>query len=181
MKRTLLFASALFLMTAALPIYAQNSPAKTSAPPTKTFYHLRFVVEELSATGQITNARSYQTIVGTGIDEQEIKTGSRIPILTSSSGNSSNASFQYIDLGVKIAINRPELSGDSLSFILTTLISSTSPHPETIEGVQEPVIRENSWDSEVLVPLNKPTVVFSSDELDSKGKMQIEVTATPVE
>jgi hypothetical protein len=30
------------------------------------------------------------------------------------------------------------------------------------------------------IPLKKPTVLFSSDNLDSKSQMQVEVTATPV-
>jgi hypothetical protein len=33
----------------------------------------------------------------------------------------------------------------------------------------------------VLISIGKPTVVFSSDDLDSKGKMQVEVTAAKVE
>jgi hypothetical protein len=37
------------------------------------------------------------------------------------------------------------------------------------------------WDSIVLVTIGKPTVVFSSDDLDSKGKMQVEVTAARVD
>jgi hypothetical protein len=43
------------------------------------------------------------------------------------------------------------------------------------------VIRQNKWDSSVLIPVGKPTLVFSADDLDSKGKMQVELTATKVE
>jgi hypothetical protein len=32
----------------------------------------------------------------------------------------------------------------------------------------------------VLIPLNRLTVIFSSDDLSSKGKLQLELTATPV-
>ncbi len=58
---------------------------------------------------------------------------------------------------------------------------SSVAHQTEVAGVGEPVIRQNVWDSTVLVPIGKPTVVFSSDDLDSKGKMQVEVTATRVE
>jgi hypothetical protein len=34
------------------------------------------------------------------------------------------------------------------------------------------------WDAPVLIPIGKPTVVFSSDALESKGGMQLVVTAT---
>ena len=30
------------------------------------------------------------------------------------------------------------------------------------------------------LPLGKPTVIFSSDDVASKGQMQLELTATPV-
>jgi hypothetical protein len=43
-----------------------------------------------------------------------------------------------------------------------------------------PIIRQNRWGSHVLVPLKKPTVIFSSDDLTTKRQMQLEVTATPI-
>ncbi|MDE3062329.1 MAG: hypothetical protein KGJ51_04650, partial [Acidobacteriota bacterium] len=47
--------------------------------------------------------------------------------------------------------------------------------------IQQPIIRQNRWRAPVLVPLGKPTVVFKSDSLDSKGSLQVTVTATPLE
>jgi hypothetical protein len=32
----------------------------------------------------------------------------------------------------------------------------------------------------VIVPLKKPTVIFSSDDLTTKHQMQLELTATPI-
>ena len=43
------------------------------------------------------------------------------------------------------------------------------------------MVRQNKWDSTVLIPIGKATVVYSADDLDSKGKMQVEVTAVRVE
>jgi hypothetical protein len=43
-----------------------------------------------------------------------------------------------------------------------------------------PTIRQNRWVSTVAVPLKKPTVIFSSDDLTSKRQMQLELTATPI-
>jgi hypothetical protein len=40
------------------------------------------------------------------------------------------------------------------------------------------VIRQNSWQASVLIPVGKPTVVFSSDALENKGGMQVSMTAT---
>jgi hypothetical protein len=43
------------------------------------------------------------------------------------------------------------------------------------------VIRQNTWVGPVVIPVGKPTVVFSSDALESKGGMQVSVTATLLE
>jgi hypothetical protein len=67
-----------------------------------------------------------------------------------------------------------------LSFVLRVAVSSIARQTQ-VAGTGEPVIRQNTWDSAVMVPLGKPTVVFSSDDLDSTGKMRIEVTATPIQ
>jgi hypothetical protein len=39
-------------------------------------------------------------------------------------------------------------------------------------------MRQNKWEAVVLIPIGKSTVVFSSDDLDNKGSMQMLVTAT---
>ncbi len=43
------------------------------------------------------------------------------------------------------------------------------------------VIRQNRWSSSVIVPLKKPTLIFSSDDPASKRQMQLELTATPLQ
>lgn len=187
MKRTLILAAALLLSAAPLRLCAQSTPqASPAAQAPQHFYHLKFVVEEISDTGAATNARTYQTTVSTGEDTppQFIKTGSRVPIATgtySASGSTvQNTQFQYIDLGIDMEIQHVAEAGDVLKFHLKTEVSSMARYSE-IAGVNEPVIRQNAWSSDVLVPIGKPSVVYSSDDLDSKGKMQVEVTATPVE
>jgi hypothetical protein len=45
----------------------------------------------------------------------------------------------------------------------------------------DPVIRQSLWQGSVVIPIGKPTVAFSSDTVDSKGGMQLVVTATPLQ
>jgi len=164
---------------------AQNT-AEAPAAPEQHFYRLHFAVEELDAPGKVTNSRIYEeTVVAGGhpAGDQQIKTGSRVPILTGSYGSkepSQNTQFQYLDLGVNLDARDVNEHGQMLGFRLKAEISSIA-HQTEIGGVGEPVIRQNVWDSMVLVTVGKPTVVFSSDDLDSKGKMQVEVTATKVD
>jgi Bacterial type II and III secretion system protein len=179
---------AAFFTLSLLPVAmrAQNPPEPAAASP-QHFYHVRFAVAEIDASGKVTNTRSYEeTICTTGghaVGDQQIKTGSRVPIATGSYGantNLANTQFQYIDLGVNLDVRDAVEHGDKLNFRLRAEISSIA-HQTEIAGIGEPVIRQNSWDSLVAIPVGKPTVVFSSDDLDSKGKMQVEVTATRVE
>ena len=70
--------------------------------------------------------------------------------------------------------------GNQLALYLKTEISSLAPEPSPTAG-NDPVIRQNSWQSLVLIPLSKPTVVFKSDDLDTKGGTQVVITATPLQ
>lgn len=185
---TFLAVSSLSLLP--LAIRAQ-SPAESTAASPQHFYHLHFAVAELDAAGKATNTRSYEETVATtgsghAVGDQQIKVGSRVPIATGSYGsngspaNLANTQFQYIDLGVNLDVRDAMEHGEKLGFRIKAEISSVARQTE-IAGVGEPIIRQNVWDSTVLIPIGKPTVVFSSDDLDSKGKMQVEVTATRVE
>lgn len=167
-------------------VWAQNSPP--AATP-QHFYRLHFAVAELDGAGKVTNTRIYEeTIATTGsgpsVGDQQIKTGSRVPIATgtygSNNANPANTQFQYIDLGVNLDVRDASERGEMLGLRLKAEVSSIARQTE-VAGTGEPVIRQNVWDSLVLIPIGKPTVVFSSDDLDSKGKMQVEVTATRVE
>lgn len=165
--------------------HAQESVTTNSntANPPEHFYKLNFTVEEINEAGKISNARTFVTHLKTAPGfTQSIRTGDRIPIQTgaSTAGNAQNVQFQYVDLGVDIDIAQLKESGNQLSFRLTANVSSFAKS-ELIGGVNEPVIRQKKWDSAVLVPVGKPTVVFSADDLEDKGKMQVEVTATRIE
>ena len=170
---------------------AQDAQAAAAPPPPQHFYRVHFAVTELDGAGKVTNTRTYEETVATtggghSVGDQQIKTGSRVPIATGSYAakgdptNLANTQFQYIDLGVNLDVREANEHGEMLGFRLKAEVTSVARQTE-IGGVGEPVIRQNVWDSSVLVPVGKATVVFSSDDLDSKGKMQVEVTATRVE
>jgi hypothetical protein len=154
--------------------------AKAPEPPTH-FYHLEFVVQETGADGKPTNSRTYSGTVSTGRAERgfSTRTGSRVPIATSGFEGSKNTQFQYIDVGVSIDAHDAKDQGDKLALYLVADISSLAG-TQNISGVNEPVVRQNKWQASVLIPIAKPTVVFTSDVLDSKGGMQLVLTATPV-
>jgi hypothetical protein len=160
--------------------------ARPPAPPIH-YYRLEFVIQELDANGKPVNSRSYSTAVTTDRSDRSdsngsIRTGSKIPIITGSYGaaagtEKAETQFQYLDVGVHIDTRSVHEFDGQLALHLDAQISSLAETPSTT-GNTDPVIRQNSWDSSVLIPIGKPTVVFGSDALENKGRMQLLVTAT---
>jgi hypothetical protein len=191
MLKTSLICS-LFLVALGLPqaSRAQDEPKPAAAekvqPAAPNFYHLVFVVEERGADNKVINSRTYTTTVDTDSRNPNvsIRTGSKVPIATGtySAGESQalvNTQFQYIDVGVDFDIRNVIEVHNELALQLTAAISSMA---ETVDQhLHQPVIRQNKWEAPVLIPIGKPTVVFTSDSLDSKGSMQVMVTATPLQ
>lgn len=159
---------------------AQSSTQEVKEP--EHYYKLNFTLEELNDAGKVANSRSYIATIVTGRGgAQQIRTGSRIPIATGTENGSTQ--FQYVDVGVSVDVRQVKEVGDKLGFSLSAEVSSLAPQANATTGTvgNDPVIRQNRWDSTVLIPIGKPTVVFSADDLDDKGKLQVELTATRVE
>ena len=162
----------------------ESKPAE-AAKPAPNFYHLVFEVEERGADNKVTNSRTYTTTVSTDSRNVSIRTGSKVPVATGSYSSAEskalvNTQYQYIDVGVDFDISRVTAIRDQLSIQLAAAISSMADST-TISDVREPIIRQNKWEAPVLIPIGKPTVVFTSDSLDSKGSMAVKVTATPLQ
>jgi len=155
---------------------SQSASARSSDAPLH-YFHLEFVVQELGVDGKPTNSRAYTVDTNTDRSNRgvSIRTGSRVPVST----GSSSSSFQYIDLGVNIDVHNTHEVDGKIALEVTADVSSLAT-PASAGISSAPVIRSNRWQSPILIPLNKATVVFTSDSLDSKGNMQIQVTAKPI-
>ncbi len=187
MRKTVLLCT-LFLSMLTLPTLVRAQDADKPAEPAKAaepaphFYHLVFVVQELDGAGKPVNSRSYTTSASSDRGFRgSLRTGSRIPIATGSSNGVTTTAviqFQYVDVGVNFDIRRAEDVNGKLGLFIDTEISSIADPSEA--HTHQPVIRQNRGSVQILVPFGKPTVVFSSDSLDSKGSLQVTVTATPL-
>lgn len=149
------------------------------------YYLLKFRVLNISPEGKVTNSRSYSETTASGPKSEHsssIRTGDRVPVVTGhySTGNSTeqHAQYQYIDIGTKIDASRAEIIDQMLRLHVTANISSMSTATPGSAG--QPIIRQTSWDSNVTVPVNKPTIIFSSDNSADKGKTELELTAVPI-
>jgi hypothetical protein len=143
------------------------------------FYKLEFVVKEVDGT-KVVNSRSYfmtvpveavgQNIQGGG----SIRSSNRIPTLSGPSGP--NQQYNYIDVGVSIDCRTLHEMQSQVQVYVTADISTSSVEP----NFPAPVVRQYRWNSLVVAQIKKPTVIYASDEANSKSQMQLELTATPI-
>ncbi len=160
--RAILFA--FILAAATLQAHAEQPD---TAPP--RFYRLDFLIREVDGT-HIVNSRSYSLVSATDPHNRTLsmRTGSKIPMQGS-----------YMDVGVSIDCRQMQEVGSDLSLTVVAEVSSAVPGSADSAG-HPPVVRQNKWDSSVIVPLRKPTQIFSSDDVTSDHKLQVELTATPI-
>ena len=192
-KITVFSCLVLFALTCGFKANSQDQPkpAETAAAPEPPahYYHLEYVLQEVEADGKPSNTRTYSTIVCTGGKGtfSAIRTGLRVPIVTGAFHGPNTPvdskleyQFQYIDVGVNIDTQDIREIGHQLGIQLKAEVSSLAESaPTSVSGLpNDPVIRQNMWQGSVLIPIGKPAVAFSSDALDSKGGMQLLVTAT---
>jgi len=164
----------LWILTGVL-LLARTSFAQTDRESPNGFYRLDFVTKELD-DNKLINTRTYSMTVSDKA-AGNIRSGSKVPVYTNSSGG--NTQFTYLDLGVNIDCHDlRELQGQltlsvsaDIAAATTEAAGSTNPNP---------VIRQYKWNSAVIVPLRKATQIFSSEDLGSKRKFQLELTATPI-
>ena len=152
---------------AALSLTAGASVAQDAAPA--KFYKFDFLIKEVDGV-KVLNSRAYSLLTSTQ-NKSEIRAGSKIPYM------SSTTEYQQVDVGVNIDVLNIKEMPDRLAFYIVVEVSSL---PAGAADPLRPPMRQNKWSSSLVVPLKKATLLFSSDNVDSKSQMQVEVTATPI-
>ena len=137
------------------------------------YFKLDFSVKQFDG-GRVVNARSYSMSVLApsegGAVAGELRAGEKIPFQAPSGP-------QQLEVGVNIDCRRIKEVGDKLGMNVSAEVSSIAASEEK---TPLPLIRRTQMNINVLVPLKKPTLIFSSDEPSSKGSLQMELTATPM-
>ena len=175
MKNRLLVAVCLMMLAGGVCFGQDKSDAAAPTPvqvANGKHYQVVFVVQEVEGS-RVINGRRYVTdmaFYGVKSASGSIRTGSKVPI-------SQPGIVTMIDIGFNVDFDHAQLEGDKVYLWLTAELSSVDPADNQLH---QPTIRSNRWIAGVTVPLSKPTVVFSSDDLSSKRTVQIELTVTPV-
>lgn len=150
------------------------------------YYRLKFRVLDLSPEGKITNSRSYSEIIASGAKSAQtssIRTQDRVSVPTEDRSQGVvntlvNTHFQDIFIGTKIDVSMAEVVNQALRLHVTADLSSMSTVAPG--SAEHPVTRQTSWNSNVTVPINKPTLICSSDNSADRGKTELELTAVPI-
>ncbi len=169
------------LLWSAPPASAQDNPK----PFVPHYYHLVFVVKELEG-GKVINSRSYSTSVSSldhfaNANARSIRTGTQVPyeyeqgkITTQNVG---------VNIDCSTVVDFPGKVGLSISADISSVQKEPydAAKPQTSLQGAVPLIQRNTWNSQVIVTLGKPTVVFESDEVTSKRTIELELTATEIQ
>lgn len=186
MKRMLGFA--VLMMAVCLPGYGQQATAAESKPAASAAqelgkdqrFRLAFMVKEVDERGKVLNSREYDTMIGAtphhGEPNASIRTGARIPITVSSS----SGEITYIDVGVNFDIlSFQVLSTTRVAMDIHADLSSVDPASKGV--TVPPVVHQNKWSGNEQIVLGERKIIFSSDDLTSKNKVQVELMVTRVD
>ena len=156
------------LLLAALPLLAQESAPKPSAPP-RHFYQLHYVLKEFDA-GKVVNQRDFALTCSTGDRyASRMRAGSRIPVGVPDK-------FSYVDVGINLDTHLED-EPEGLAIEVTAEISS--PTTEQPASSVSPAIRQVRTNALAVVAMNKPITLFSIDDPASHHRFELEVTAVP--
>ena len=183
MKKILVLATVMVM--ASLPGYGQKPAAPAPAGPAakeqvpQQSYRLAFVVRETDERGKVLNSREYESMIAAtphhGEPNASIRTGARIPVQASS------GQFTYMDVGVNFDIlSFQVLSPTRIAMDVHAELSSVDTAGKQVQIVGQPVIHQNKWSGTEQMTLGQPKVIFTSDDLTSKNKVQVELTVTEV-
>jgi hypothetical protein len=176
--RTLIL-SLLVVSPFGLALHAQSSPAEPpSSEPAQT-YKLTFTVTQL-LKGKEDGRRSYSALfTPRGNNSGSIRVQNRVPV-----PSGSGTQFTYHEIGVDIDFSAPQpdvakgLGARQLPLSVAANINAMAPGK--VPGTDAPTIREDRWKSTLIVALDKPTMLFISDDPYTDLSTRIDLTATLV-
>ena len=133
-------------------------------------YRVTYTITDLDS-GKRTGAHSVSVLVSAN-DRGVLKLGSRVPLVTASSGKGSdvNTQIQYIDVGLSLEATA---SGADLR---TKLEQTAISDEKSSVGIQDPVIRQTTLEGASPLGNSRPIVLGTIDLPNSTRQQQISVS-----
>lgn len=156
----------------------KQEPAKgsTQAARESESYRLEFKIYELEG-GKRTNERAYTMIAGVPGGWTQVRTGTRVPVSTGAGEKST-----YIDVGVRLDCQLSEEAGKIFAHVRMEISSLVLPEQgNEPRSSTMPVLRNTNADIGTEIKTGKPQIIAGADDVNSKKKVQVELTATKLD
>jgi len=154
----------------------KESAVAAQEQQSKSAYRLDFRIFEID-NGKRTNERAFAMTASVPGGWSRLNVGTRVPV-PSGEGQKS----QYLDVGINLTCRLTEQFGKL--FAETRMEVSSFALPEQNADPRSstmPVLRNTSGQGETQITPGKPQIVTSVDDVNSKKKMQVELTATRID
>jgi hypothetical protein len=179
-----LFAATMILYSGLEMLHAQDATPKQEPNAVVHAYRLDFSLNELESEKKV-NTRRYSMTLAVPGERQEIKIGTRVPVVSESSSPNSTSSgpvtatqFQYLDVGTRIWCSLRD-RGEDLELVAGSDISNIDAGPREKNGIADPpVLRQIKIAGSTLIVPGKSAIIGSADDPTSSRQFQLEVTAT---
>lgn len=132
-------------------------------------YRLDFSLHELE-DGKKVNTRQYSMNLIEGVQWQDIKIGTRVPVQVK------QGEMQYIDVGTNISAQLQEIKSALSLSVRADLSNFAMPEQETKTSM--PLLRQLRISGSTIVVPGKPIIIGVVDDPNSKRQFQLEVTVT---
>ena len=184
-------ASALLTLTfvfsaTAWPQEMQTAGNASYQKSSEHYFELTFRVLDIAPSGRVQDAKSYKEILASGpksANRSSIRSNDRVQIRTGFKNPNGSPEIQFGQLGTQIDANNAAVVNDSLTLhIIADIRGVSSGASSNTYGpiLYGHILRQTSWDSNVTVPIGKPTIIFSSDNSADKGRTELELTAREI-
>jgi len=143
--------------------------SKQVAPKQLTAYRVDFSLNELEDAKTL-NTRRYSMNLTDDNNGQDLKIGTRVPV------QSDNGKFEYLDVGTSIRA-RLESWKTPLALDVRAEISNFATPDEATRG-GHPLLRQMVISGSTIIVPDKPIIIGSVDDPNSKREYQLAVTVT---
>jgi hypothetical protein len=152
--------------------------ASSSQQAARTAYKLEYRVYEME-DGKRVNQRDFTSLANAtehGGPSSMLRIGTRVPV--SSPGEKPN----YLDVGFSVMSQLTDQGGKVAASIRMEMTSFALPEQNAEpRSSTMPVLRSTNFNVETVLTPGKPQLLASIDDLNSKKRMQVEVTATRID
>jgi hypothetical protein len=147
---------------------------KPNIPKPMVAYRLDFSINEIE-DGKKLNTRHYSMYMTDGEDgTQSLKIGTRVPV------QGEQGKFEYIDIGTNINARLKKWETPTGLDVNAEISSFPASNEGTASGTP-PLIRQLRIGGDTAIILDKPMIIGSVDDPDSKRSFQLEVIVTKLQ